>query len=522
MQILDCTLRDGGYYTNWDFEPELVEQYAKTLAALPISCVEIGYRTPASSGYGGEYQFLPLATIKRLAAHLAPQQALAVMLNAKECQPSEVGALLEDCRGSVEMVRLAVDPAQIDHGLALAAAIKAMGFRVGLNLMYLSKLTEEHPVFRRLERLGDEIDVISLVDSYGACFPEQVTARFQHLRKLIPHPLGFHGHDNIGLAFANSLAALNAGATWVDATITGMGRGAGNLRTELMVAYLTRGRNSDLSALGELLETFKVMKSEYGWGSELPYIISGLEGLPQKDVMDWLSKKRYATSTIIRALQGSGHDMFDEKRFPDIATWNAAPQANVLVIGGGASAIRHQRALKELALRQRTLVVHSSLKHALAYRDVPVPQIACLSGHEARKLSPEVLAELASSVGAYVVSTPPRVRSEIPEAIASRTYEAKPIFDAYEDPIFGKDAPLSLALGVAKALSAKDVMLTGFDGYPNDDQAQRQLASEVQRTLDSFEALYPEIALSSLTPTDYALRTQSVYALIATPQGAQV
>ncbi|MNX88523.1 hypothetical protein D3C86_1204950 [compost metagenome] len=65
-------------------------------------------------------------------------------------------------------------------------------------------------------------------------------------------------------------------------------------------------------------------------------------------------------------------------------------------------------------------------------------------------------------------------------------------------------------------------MLTGFDGYPNDDQAQRQLASEVQRTLASFETLYPEIALSSVTPTDYTLRTQSVYALIATPQGAQV
>jgi len=519
MQILDCTLRDGGYYTNWDFEPDVVEQYAKTLATLPITYVEIGYRTPKASGYGGEYQFLPISTIERIAAYLAPHQSLSVMLNAKECQPGEMASLLDDCRGIVDMVRLAVDPAQIEHGLALASAIKPLGFKVALNLMYLSKLTEDHPVIQKLEEAGSVFDVINLVDSFGACFPEAVGAMFRRLRESLRAPLGFHGHDNIGLAFANSLAALNAGATWVDATITGMGRGAGNLRTELMVAYKTRGQNWDLSALGELLETFKAMKAEYGWGAELPYIISGLEGLPQKDVMDWLSKKRYNTSTIIRALQGHGPDMVDEQRFPNLSAWSDTPKPAVLVIGGGKSALRHQQAIKNLAATSGATVIHSSLKHAVAYRDLAVPQIVCLSGHEARKLTPEVLADLLASVSTYVVSTPPRVRSNIPQEIAAKTYEVPPVADAIQDPIFGKDSPLSLALGATKALGAKEVLLTGFDGYPNENESERQLASEVQRTLAYFSTQFPAVALSSITPTSYPLAEKSVYALTAKSQG---
>jgi len=110
-KVLDCTLRDGGYYTCWDFDRQLVKDYAQVVQRLPIDVVEIGYRAPPClDRYYGEYYYLPLRTIERLHGWLNGSVDLAVMLNAKDCRIDDVVSLLEGCERWVKLVRMAVAP----------------------------------------------------------------------------------------------------------------------------------------------------------------------------------------------------------------------------------------------------------------------------------------------------------------------------------------------------------------------------------------------------------------------------
>ena len=107
-------------------------------------------------------------------------------------------------------------------------------------------------------------------------------------RKVLTIPLGFHGHNNLEMAFTNARMAIDYGADLIDCTITGMGRGAGNLKTELMLTYLkaTNNLQFNLLALNTLINEFKVLQSQYKWGTSLPYMVCGAYSLPQTEVMD--------------------------------------------------------------------------------------------------------------------------------------------------------------------------------------------------------------------------------------------
>ncbi len=367
--ILDCSLRDGGYYTNWDFEQTLVQNYIQVIADLPIKYVEVGYRQPTKPDYAGEYYYLPRYTLEKICAYAPNRLRLAVILDAKNCSSNDASILLGDCQDLVQLVRIAVSPDNIDRGIALAKAVKDCGFEVAINLMYLSKIVTDYSVLFKFEQLGDFVDYLYLVDSFGACFPNQVRDLVQLAKDRLPQKIGFHGHENLSLALANSLAALDAGADIVDSTVLGMGRGAGNLRTELIVAYFAQafGKQIDLSPLADLLETFQGMKEYYCWGTALPYIVSGLADLPQKDVMEWIGKKRYSTSAIVQALQGKQQTVLNSEPYPQLShcleQLNLQGAKTCVIVGGGLTAAQHSLAIAEYVKNQQAVLIHSSLKN---------------------------------------------------------------------------------------------------------------------------------------------------------------
>lgn len=139
-KILDCTLRDGGYYTNWDFDRVLVDKYIATINQLPIDYVEIGYRSPAKKNYLGEYFYTPFETIERIRIQLNSSIKIAIMFNTKDvASVLELEHLLLDCIGKIDMVRFAVSPANIHSAVLFAKKVKDLGLEVALNLMYLSQ-----------------------------------------------------------------------------------------------------------------------------------------------------------------------------------------------------------------------------------------------------------------------------------------------------------------------------------------------------------------------------------------------
>lgn len=514
FSILDCTLRDGGYYTNWDFDESLVEAYFSSVSKLPIVALEVGYCNHPRDGYRGEWCYLGVDRLSWVKSKLRSDQQLGVMLDAKDVAVERLDELLGALVGIVDLVRMAVAPTQLDHGIALARELKRMGFAVGFNTMYLSTYS---PDLRELEPLvaaQESIDVLSLVDSYGGCTPASVAASIRKIAEMLPGTrLGFHGHENTCLAYANALAAAEAGAEVIDSTFVGMGRGAGNARTEMLLVHkLGEGVEIDLDAVAHVVEPFEALRAVYGWGTNLPYMLSGSANLPQKDVMDWLGKNRYSPVSVVRALKSQAKAPLDTREFPALRsnTLAADHRDAVVIIGGGGSVDRHGRAIRDLAHRSGFYFVHANTRHLGLISALGPRQFVCLPGHAASHLPPTVDLE---NVAGFVVPQAPRFPGTAPEDLPGPVFQCAP-YPADKSGALGPVSdigPLALALGAARALSARTIYLVGFDGYENATVAQQELAAEIQTTLDRVRA-EGDVAVYSLTPTRYVVPPRSIYA----------
>ena len=120
--------------------------------------------------------------------------------------------------------------------------------------------------------------------------------------------LGIHAHDNTGLGLSNTVYALNRGISWVDSTVTGMGRGAGNVKTELLAIEISQLRDSSCNMkpiMSLIKNSFKPMKEKYGWGTNPFYYLSGLNSVHPTYVQELMADSRYNEKDIICLLYTS-------------------------------------------------------------------------------------------------------------------------------------------------------------------------------------------------------------------------
>jgi len=317
MKILDCTLRDGGYYTDWDFDDRTVDEYILAMNQLPIDYLEIGYRNNPSREYLGKFGYTPVSVLKHL-RELSTKK-LVVMLNEKSTRPEDLDCLLDPIKGLADMIRIAIDPKNFDRAVVLAKAVKAKGFEVGFNVMYMSKWQTEFGGFLdKLPAINGVADLFCMVDSFGGITPEEACSIYKEVRSKTTCPIGFHGHNNLQLALINTLTAINQGIDYVDATILGMGRGAGNLNMELLLTYLNahEGMQVDFNVLGDVIAVFTPLYEKYRWGTNLPYMLAGANRIPQKEVMEWVSNRVYSFESIVRGLQNRADNVADNAKFP--------------------------------------------------------------------------------------------------------------------------------------------------------------------------------------------------------------
>jgi 4-hydroxy 2-oxovalerate aldolase len=520
VELLDCTLRDGGYYTDWDFDPLTIRTYLSSMSRLPIDHVELGYVNDPQNGYSGEFYFLSPERLTQARAALRPSQKLVVMVDGKGYAPDRMGPLFGHLSSIIDMVRITVAPTALSHGVSLGRALKAAGVKVGFNVMYLSTFQDDLSKIAAVFEDQDAFDSIALVDSYGGCSPTKVREVFRSLRKALPSkPLGFHGHDNMCLAFANSLAAIEGGADIIDGTLVGMGRGAGNLRIETLLVHLDSEANDhslDYQALSAAIEPFEELQVRYRWGTNLPYMISGANNLPQKDVMNWISKNRYSVLSIIQALQRQSNSEVDTTAHP-VQERMANPSRPVLVVGGGNSVRTHLDAIRRYVSKTDALILFASTRHLDLASTIGGEQLFCLPGHAALRADVE---DNLSTISGCIVAPPPRVTGCIPPGIGVPVRQTKALAAGEEENIgpVSDISPLDLALGAVAALGTQECALIGFDGYAMASAAEQDLSLEVQRMLDLFRSKHPTVRLHSLTPTRYQLDVVSVYGLVSAIQ----
>lgn len=512
ITLLDCTLRDGGYYTNWDFPSALVEKYLSAVNTLPIDYVELGYRSLDTSSYHGEYNYLPRYVLQR-SRQLCPNKKIAIMINLKEVDENSVVPLLGNLSPYVDLVRFATKPEDTGKAVKIARIAKEHGLETAVNIMYMSTWVENPEFAKSLKGAEQYVDNIMMVDSYGSVYPNQIADCIYKIRQQYNGKIGFHGHNNIELAFANSLAAIAAGIDSIDATMTGMGRGAGNLRTELLLTYCAKYDDSiSLNQLMDTIEDFELLRQKYGWGTNLPYMISGCNSLPQKDIMEWITKKRYSASSIVRRLQSHIKPSNHENIYHDLPRTNKEEHTTML-IGGGESVCTHIRAILELIACQtgKVHLIFSSSKHLHLFDSVDnaVQRYIYMVGIEGKRLEKQ-LSSLRSSDTLVVSRQDPDMDIYIPSEAISQTYSLPRQNDDYSL----SDSPLYASVKIAEYLGAESMLLLGYDGYDADIQSDKfNMMEETQSVIDHFANKHQ---MCSLLPTKYHnLKEKSIYSLLA-------
>jgi 4-hydroxy 2-oxovalerate aldolase len=342
ISILDCTLRDGGYYNNWNFSTPLVDKYLAAIAKLPIDIVEVGYVSDSKKDNYGLYYHLNVSTLKKIKSSLNKKQKLCCMINAKEIEKhSDLISLLDKFENIIDTVRIAIDPDRIDFFIKIISKAKKKLKKITfvINLMYLNKwykdINYSNALIKKVKKVAGEV---ALVDSHGSLKPLEVYYFFQKIISLNKDvKIGCHFHNNSGLALANTLSAIEAGCMTADATLKGMGRGAGNAEMELLLSILrTKEINFSSYEFDEILEEFQTLKNKLEWGSSFSYSFSASRGFAQSEMMDLIQKKRLDASIALKAISSKIRNN-NIVKFENINFLNFLKKNTPVLIGGAPS-----------------------------------------------------------------------------------------------------------------------------------------------------------------------------------------
>lgn len=280
IKILDCTLRDGGYVNNWEFSPTVYNNIVEGLQESGIDIIELGIVGKDSSiSFNTKYNDLSeVPPIKRINGL---NTEFCVMVTVGESENIEFPVRTNS---TIDTIRLAFFKSDIEKAVATAKRIKSAGYRLYLQAMATYMYNEEELV--DLLKIVNKLqpDAFYIVDSFGTLYPEDITkmAIFvdQHLDKKIP--FGLHAHNNLQLAFANDIAFIELmkkteRPIMLDATILGMGRGAGNSCLELLTRYMNEkfGKHYDTEKIMMLyLDNLQDDFNQYYWGYAPEYYFS--------------------------------------------------------------------------------------------------------------------------------------------------------------------------------------------------------------------------------------------------------
>lgn len=278
IQILDCTVRDGGYVNNWRFDKKLVRETYRALSKAGIDYIEIGYRGTEKyfdRDQYGLWRFSPEEAIREVVSNIDGAK-LVLMADYGKIDAEDFCDAKESV---VEMIRLAANKGSLKGAVKFLEKIKRKGYKVSLNAMGFTNFSKAERIDLVKMLKGTGIDYIYVVDSYGSLFPYQIEPIMEPLLAIPKIKVGFHPHNSLQMAFANTLEAMRCGVHMIDATIYGMGRAAGNLPIEIITAFLEKEKGdkyNSIPLLNIIDRYFVDLLNENKWGYQLPYMLSGM------------------------------------------------------------------------------------------------------------------------------------------------------------------------------------------------------------------------------------------------------
>jgi 4-hydroxy 2-oxovalerate aldolase len=531
VKLLDCTLRDGGYYNSWDFDSKMIQEYLFAMAAAGVDYVELGLRGFSKEGFKGACAYTKDNFIRNL---IVPNGLkIGVMVNANEIvnQPGGIEKALSKLfvsasESPVSLVRIACHVHEFETALPACNWLKEHGYIVGFNLMQIGERSYDE--IRNLASIANKypLDVLYFADSMGSLNPAQITEIISVIRQVWKGHLGIHTHDNMGYALANSLRAVEEGVIWVDGTVTGMGRGPGNVNTEYLAIELEslRDTSCNIIPLMKLIESyFKPMQYHYGWGTNTYYYLAGKYGIHPTYIQEMLNDSRYNEEDIlavIEHLKSEGGKKFSNNTldaarnfYSENATgsWNPAElisDKEVVIIGTGPGIVKHRQAVEDYIRNKKPFVIalntQSHINPELIDIRAACHPVRLLADCSIHALLPQPLVTPVSMLSEKIIkSLQGKKLLDFGISIEENTFE---FGDKYC--VLPNSLVISYALAVAASGRASRILLAGFDGYGSDDPR----SSDVNNLLNIFSQVPMSPQVIAITPTQYKVSSISVYA----------
>lgn len=522
--FVDCTLRDGGYYNDWDFDVPFINSYLKTMKAISVDYVEIGFRSLKNNSFKGPCFF---STEEFLNTLEVPEGLnLGVMVNASEFveNKSVLNNLFpirkEDSK--ISLIRVACHVHEFSEALRSSMYLLGLGYKVAYNIMQIADCSADTIMSMATEASKYPIDALYFADSLGNMTPEKTSEIVSWIQAEYFGPIGIHTHDNMGLGLQNTLMAIQEGVTWVDSTVTGMGRGAGNTQTELLIQELNDREYSMASLMSLISKKFEPLKSQYKWGTNAYYYLAGLNNIHPTFIQEMLNNPSYSEEDILNVInsliknggKSYSHSTLNLARsfgIDSIGTWNPESllkDKEILIIGTGPSVLKYKDALISYIKKCKPYVIVLNATEPLPSPLVDL-HVAC---HPLRLMAE--YKEHANIKEKPLVVPKSTLPLEIKEALSE-----KQIYDfgvsikentfsfTSTECIIPSPLVFAYALAICNAGKASKIYLTGFDGYSLDDPRYK----EMQSMLDVYKE--GNLELYSLTPTKYSIKTKSVYGM---------
>ncbi|MDK2973202.1 MAG: 4-hydroxy 2-oxovalerate aldolase [Candidatus Sumerlaeota bacterium] len=279
LKVLDCTVRDGGLINNHQFDDVFVRAVYETCVEAGIDCMEIGYKGSEeffAREKFGPWKFCREEDLRRVLGDNPADMKIAVMADAgKTDWKKDIGPKSESV---IDVIRVACYIHQIPEALDMIAHAHEQGYEVSCNIMAISTVQDaEIDAALKLLR-SSAAQTVVVVDSFGSLNPEQVrmlVERYKNALEGTGKEVGIHAHNNMQLAFANTIESIIHGVTRVDGTMAGLGRGAGNCPMELLLGLL-RNPKFKVRPVWELLQNhFAKLEQELDWGPSPHYNMTG-------------------------------------------------------------------------------------------------------------------------------------------------------------------------------------------------------------------------------------------------------
>ena len=296
IKVVDATLRDGGLVNDFYFTDDFVKALYQANIDAGVDYMEMGYRASKKifdESKFGKWKFCSDDHIREIVGENDTDLKLAIMADIGRHDKNDFD---EKVNSPVDLVRVAAYIHQMPEAIDMVEDAAKKGYETSCNIMAISN-SQEEDIKVALDMLGKTpVDVIYIVDSFGSLYPEQIARiadLYLNFAAKYNKKIGIHAHNNQQLAFANTIEACTVGVSYLDATVSGMGRGAGNCYMELLLSFLRNPKYNKIAIMNFVEKHILKLKEEGAvWGFDLPYLLTGILNSHPSSAIQFEKEKR--------------------------------------------------------------------------------------------------------------------------------------------------------------------------------------------------------------------------------------